>query len=86
MSRESTPDLGLEYTVTQVTRKKQHQDYIEFAKKQSRKGNTFYSKEQVNELLTKLGKTPDAERGGYVVNGKLTYVDKATITGETIEL
>ena len=73
MYSESTPDLGLEYTVTQVTRKQQHEDYIKFAKKQTSKGNTFYSKEQVNELLTKLGKTPDAERGGYIVNGKLTY-------------
>jgi hypothetical protein len=31
------------------------------------------SKEEVNNLLIKKGKYPNAKTGGFIVNGKLTY-------------
>ena len=66
------PDLGTEYTTTQINFIGKNK-YKKAAAEAKNKGITLMSKEEVNNLLIKQGKQPTAKTGGFIINGKLTY-------------
>lgn len=77
MGRESTPKAGIEYTTTEASHQT-YSKYVSLAHEARNKGKKLLSKDEVNELLSKMATVTNqeykpAKTGGFVVNGKLTY-------------